>query len=285
MFVIEVFVLCVILSFIFPFLIPAMPIIFTVLIILNILRLFEGGDKGGSANGNEQDYLPPSSSERGKPGINKRNNCKQDQKSTVRPKRSWKVLDFYDQWGFDMLPVDRDGKSPMEERWLEISHKNKAVWTGWLKRGLNLGLKTGSVSNVTAIDIDTKKIPDVFWQASSLRQETQRGWHFIFQYEPDLPSGGVRKFKIDILNDGKQIVVPPSTVDGYARKWDIVLDESVDPPKMSDSIKRFLLSEINEGDFSEGAIFSETLDEDEENDSDEFRTEDVNWDENGPRRR
>jgi len=137
-----------------------------------------------------------------------------------------KALIFYQQNNFDLVPVEKNGKAPVEKLWTTKSHKNIIEWQDWLQSGLNLGAKTGKASNITVIDIDLHgaELPtDV--QAligDTLIQKTRNGIHVVFGYELGIPKTNFDlddKIHVDVQSDGGQIVIYPSVVDGVGREW------------------------------------------------------------------
>jgi DNA polymerase III epsilon subunit-like protein len=155
-------------------------------------------------------------------------------------------LNFYSKQGFDMVPIIRNGKKPIEKGWHTLHHKDKTEWAQWLKSGLNLGIKTGRASKITVLDLDSKNIPDIFMNYDfPILQKTQNGWHFVFQYDPNLPSGCIYDLKIDILNDRRQIVVSPSVVEGTHRHWYCKVEpESLIIPKMPKEIRSLIFDNM-----------------------------------------
>jgi hypothetical protein len=153
---------------------------------------------------------------------------------------------FYETKGFDLVPIQANGKIPIEKDWPNKIHKSKDEWNSWLDRDTNIGLKTGKISGVTVIDIDTKDVnPDIaqyLKEYTGILQETKKGTHYFFQYEPELPKTRIEKYKMDIETDGGQVVIYPSVVDNHARKLVVADDNSI--PKMSDEFKKFLMSNI-----------------------------------------
>lgn len=131
-----------------------------------------------------------------------------------------KALDFYKASNFDLVPVVGNTKIPGEKDWLNKEHKNKEEWLSWIKDGLNLGIKTGEKSGLTLLDIDTKNIPPYIKKLlnETLHVETDRGFHLVYSYEPDLNTTRIEDLKLDIMNGNKQFVVFPSKVDGKLRK-------------------------------------------------------------------
>jgi uncharacterized protein YlzI (FlbEa/FlbD family) len=156
---------------------------------------------------------------------------------------NYKILDLYEQLGFDLVPVAKDSKVPIELGWTSKEHKHKSEWEFWLKDGINFGLKCGKVSGVTVIDIDTKEIPEdlkiVLDKIKTMRQITSKGTHLIFKYVSELPKTRIDEYKIDIENDGGQVVLYPSVVNGVKRELEI--DDIIEMPE---EFKNFLLSKL-----------------------------------------
>ena len=143
-----------------------------------------------------------------------------------------KLLEFYEKNGFDLVPVARNQKIPVELDWVNKTHKDKKEWQQWLSEGLNFGVKTGKISGITIIDIDQKEIPEDLQKLLSyntLYQKTNKGTQFIYKYVEELPTTRIEGYKTDILNDKKQSVLPPSIVEGNSRE--IILNEIEEMPK------------------------------------------------------
>jgi len=137
-----------------------------------------------------------------------------------------KALINYQLNRFDLVPVEKNGKSPIEKEWTKKNHKSLVEWQDWLASGLNLGCKTGKISNITVIDIDLHgaEFPaDIKELAGeTLTQKTKNGYHLIFGYEEDIPKTNFDlddKIHIDVQSDGGQIVIYPSVVDGIGREF------------------------------------------------------------------
>ncbi len=151
-------------------------------------------------------------------------------------------LKFYQKNGFDMVPLAKNAKFPIEKDWVNKLHKAPTEWKDWLANGSNIGVKTGEKSNLTIIDIDTEIIPDVIdkIKGSPLIQKTKKGWHLFYSYDKDLPTTRINDLSIDILNNGKQCVLFPSIVENVARNF--INTEEISPP--SKELKEFLLSQV-----------------------------------------
>jgi len=150
-----------------------------------------------------------------------------------------KVLDFYVENGFDLVPIANNQKTPIEKDWTNKNHKQKNEWINWITNGLNIGVKTGVKSNVTIIDIDQKPIPEEIKKlmGETLIQESTNGFHLFYKYDKDFPKTRIDSLKIDIENDGGQVVSYPSKVKEVERK--INIHPVIEMPK---ELKAFLLS-------------------------------------------
>lgn len=181
------------------------------------------------------------------------------------------IFKMYKRLGFDMVPVRRQLKIPFETEWQKKSHREIQEWEGWLVDDLNIGIKTGHMSQVTVIDVDCKNLPKglpdelkpYLSNVDTLVQETNRGFHFFFQYEKDLPKTGFdivvdpkekKRYHIDIENDGGQVVAFPSEVVddetgelGFDRKFNVDRTKlhSISIAKMPDGLKKLILSKID----------------------------------------
>ena len=155
------------------------------------------------------------------------------------------ILDFYEKNYFDLVPVATNQKIPIEKGWPTKNHKNKAEWKDWLEDNLNIGIKTGKVSGITVIDIDQFPIPpeiiSLLGEEQTLYQRTTNGSHYFFKYEPDLPKTRIIDLKIDIENDGGQVIAPPSMVDGKGRKIELFPVQT-----MPIALKEFLIEQTKD---------------------------------------
>lgn len=124
-----------------------------------------------------------------------------------------KLLEDYQKAGFDLTPLQKNTKVPFELDWVNTTHKDITDWQKWLGLGMNIGVKCGTRSGITIIDIDQETIPaDIeLMKGEPVIQKTGRGWHYIYKYT-DLPTTSVPEYKIDVLNNGKQAVMAPSVI-------------------------------------------------------------------------
>lgn len=152
------------------------------------------------------------------------------------------ILSLYEKLEFDLVPIAANAKNPVEKDWTNKSHKSKEEWKDWiLNGGLNIGVKTGKISNITVIDVDQKPIPEEILKTmgKTLIQETNKGFHLFYKYEEDLPKTRIDEYKVDIENDGGQVVIRPSKINNVERKF-----ETNSIIKMPDELKKLLKSKI-----------------------------------------
>ena len=130
-----------------------------------------------------------------------------------------RYLKFYEHLGFDMVRILKNNKIPIEINWTNKEHKNPIEWKEWINDEGNIGVKTGKVSNITVLDIDDK-VPSVLekYLDLTLTQKTNKGYHIFFKYDSELPNSRIIENKIDIQNDGAQVVIAPSVVEQIRRK-------------------------------------------------------------------
>ena len=152
------------------------------------------------------------------------------------------LLDFYEKRRFDLVPVAKGEKYPIEKAWTSKTHKNKEEWEQWLFNSLNLGVKCGAISNITVIDIDTKQIPEELKNllGNTLIQQTPHGWQYYYKFEEELPKTRIDEYKIDLETTGGQVVIEPSFTDNKPRNF----LELKEPIKMPEELKKFLLEKV-----------------------------------------
>lgn len=155
-----------------------------------------------------------------------------------------RLFDFYEKNDFDLVPVLRGGKSPIEKGWPNKPHKFKEEWDTWLQDGINIGVKTGKASNIIVLDLDTKDIPSelsMLHTATTLTQITKKGYHYFFKYDAEIPNSRIEKWKLDIQSDGAQVVIAPSIVEDTDRSMGALDDIEVIP----EELKKLLLENID----------------------------------------
>jgi len=162
-----------------------------------------------------------------------------------------KLLKFYEENNFDLVAIAKNQKIPIETAWTTKNHKDIDEWRRWLADGLNIGVKTGKMSGVTILDVDQKPIPEAIKKimGKTLIQESTNGWHLFYKYEEDLPKTRIDEYKIDLENDGGQVVISPSLINGIKRK--LTFNSII---KMPDELKKLIKSKVTipQKTYSEG---------------------------------
>jgi len=162
---------------------------------------------------------------------------------------SYPELEEYKKLKWSLVPIAKNGKKPIEEAWTSKTHYEKAEWLKWIDSGLNIGCRTGEVSQITVIDVDLKIPPtpemETIYQelkkCKTLTQNSPHGTHFIFQYDKELQtSTKIQGVTIDIRNDGGQILVSPSKITGLQYNW---ANLNTEIKTISESLKIKLISD------------------------------------------
>lgn len=161
------------------------------------------------------------------------------------------MLQKYEAWGWSLVPVRANTKiADIEKDWQKKEHKNISEWRDWLKSGLNFGINGGEISNITIIDIDTKKVPQELqpYLDTTLMQTTPKGYHLFWKYDPTLPTVNLRSksggdLPVEIRSNGSQTVIYPSIVEGKDRFFN---DKEIQP--MPEGLKIWLNQFITPND-------------------------------------
>jgi len=183
-----------------------------------------------------------------------------------------KLLDFYNMNKFDLVPIAKESKVPVEKNWTKASHKKLSEWKEWINNDLNIGVKSGKISNITVIDVDIltkqekkeiregladekrkeeilkrkealeKKVDDILkpfiGNKKTLKMENLGGYQLFFKYEKDIPKTyfDIENIHIDIENDGGYCLIPPSKLPNSERKFTSLIPPVNMPTKLKDFI-------------------------------------------------
>jgi putative DNA primase/helicase len=135
-------------------------------------------------------------------------------------KRTAAVALDYLNGGFSVIPIKSKGKKPIVE-WKQFQ-KEKATreqiaywWQKYPKA--NIGIVTGSVSGIVAIDCDSKKAAKEFEKAYPEAKKTRqvvtgKGRHFYFGWTDGIRNNVASRLGhgIDVRGEGGFVVAPPS---------------------------------------------------------------------------
>jgi hypothetical protein len=158
-----------------------------------------------------------------------------------------KLLQVYESRHWALVPCAKKGKAPIQAEWQKKENRTPTEWFHWISSGLNVGVRTGSVSNITVLDFDLlsraekaelvkpgltdkrkeeilqkKVIPESIksLMGETLMQETHGGFQAFYSYS-DLPKTAINEgeLHIDLENDGGQVVIPPSYQVGVEEEY------------------------------------------------------------------
>lgn len=115
------------------------------------------------------------------------------------------------------------GKRPVLKGWSQRTIDSE-VKLKWFENRNNVGLVCGKPSGVTIIDFDSEEnlihLLDGLCVNTLQSRRTQGRRHLYFQYCPELRNCKMRKLQIEVLNDGANVVMPPSThASGDEYEW------------------------------------------------------------------
>lgn len=155
------------------------------------------------------------------------------------------LLKKYYEAGFYLFPLNPGTKIPLKGfSWTTQAVCNLEVWKGWIERGYGLALTLGKNSKVVAVDFDSKETYQKLENKTgdTLVQTTQRGMHFLYNYEECfiktlnevLRNDG---YEMELRTEGAYIVIAPTSVDGEVRQWN---NKKI--VNMPSELKQFFLS-------------------------------------------
>lgn len=122
------------------------------------------------------------------------------------------------------------GKHPRIGGWQREASRDPARvlewWESWPDAGV--GVATGEGSGIVVVDVDPRAGGAESWQRveeealvpDTLRQVTSGGFHLVYRYDGRIPEKLRPLPGIEVLTNGQQVVVPPTTCGyGQARVW------------------------------------------------------------------
>jgi hypothetical protein len=131
----------------------------------------------------------------------------------------------YAKRGWSVIPCYPGTKKPRGE-WKQYQEKRRteedliAHWQAYADD--NVGIVTGKISNISAVDIDGVVGAESFETLPSLPQtrihSTPHGKHYIYEYDERLYTAAGFLPGVDVRSDGGFIIAPPSKVDGLEYK-------------------------------------------------------------------
>lgn len=153
------------------------------------------------------------------------------------------ALSYYDQFSWFVIPTDPGAKKPYygftyRDRYGDHlpTREVAASWEEWDKPGVRVGTRTGAVSGIIVLDVDSKEAHDFIKSKQHpicpMVQSPREGGglHLYFKHpgfyvKSTVALGGVEG--LDIRGDGGIVVLPPSPdhKSGRAYEWIIPPDE------------------------------------------------------------
>lgn len=121
-----------------------------------------------------------------------------------------------------VIPISKTGKNPVIPNWSQYCTilPPEHLVEQWEKNShlYNIGICCGKASNIIVLDIDDDSLLDKC-QPSPIRRRGKKGEARFFKYNPNIKLE--HRYKVDILTDGSQILVPPSIhpETGKPYKW------------------------------------------------------------------
>lgn len=129
----------------------------------------------------------------------------------------------YAQKGWKVFPLSPGGKNPIHSGGFHNATDDLEQIIDWWTQypNANIGVATGSMSDIWVLDVDIKKqdgvatikklIEKYGTPSKTLIQKTASGgWHYIYKHQNGLGSNAARLTGIDVRADGGYIVVAPS---------------------------------------------------------------------------
>lgn len=142
--------------------------------------------------------------------------------------------------GWSVIPLHSNKKTPArpwKQRQVEPFNPDniKEMWA--TDPDYNIGIVTGRLSGISVLDVDGKKGFDSLNDAGislpkTFTVKTKRGFHYYYQYHPDIQNSNGILPKVDLKSDGGLIVGAGSMVEGvqYSVYDDCPIAEWKNPP-------------------------------------------------------
>jgi len=146
-----------------------------------------------------------------------------------------KFIQEYLDGGFSLIPLKNNGKEACI-KW-KIYQSQRAgledILSWYIKfPGANIGIITGKISKLVVIDVDDpSKLPELFKRLpeaeKTTRVKTKRCCHFYFSNNEHKIKSTKNLFNlgIELHAEGRQMVGPPSKIDGFTYNFEIPLSE------------------------------------------------------------
>lgn len=141
----------------------------------------------------------------------------------------------YASWGWPVLPVVSNGKTPATRHGVHDATTDPEIITRWWAQNpeFNIGIAAGERSGIVVFDIDPRNGGEESWSQwtdsngnlpdGAMQLTAGGGQHFIAEYDPEIRSCKLAD-GIDLLADGRYFVAYPSTIEGRRYEWEASSD-------------------------------------------------------------
>lgn len=161
------------------------------------------------------------------------------------------ALYYAEKLEWSIIPIGKDKKPLIAWKKFQTEKASSEQIKEWFRyyEGMNIGVVTGGISNLTIIDIDPRHggSDEALREIKTVKVKTGGGgWHYYFQYEQGIQNRAGLQDGIDVRSEGGYVAAPPSLhSSGNKYEW-IESPESLPVAIMPSSIKEwFATSKIN----------------------------------------
>lgn len=152
---------------------------------------------------------------------------------------------YVSKYGWSIFPVGVDKKPLVEWKQYQDHKPTPDELTQWSKQfpNANIGLITGKLSGVIAVDIDPRHggTDEAFKEVVTVKSRTGGGgFHYLFKYESGINNQANIQSGIDIRGEGGYIVLPPSIHQSKQRYEWINSPESTPLASLPDFVKDWI---------------------------------------------
>lgn len=126
---------------------------------------------------------------------------------------------LYRDFGWNLVPLYNYTKNPAPYAWkkFETEKMTSEDFDAWYddENLTGIGVVTGEISGITAVDEDSYKADGMSFHLSSplVAESANGGRHYYFRFNPDVKTTGFRKgVNLEVKSSGGFIVLPPSKV-------------------------------------------------------------------------
>ena len=156
----------------------------------------------------------------------------------MNPILKW-ALFYQDKLGWSIIPINPKSKRPIVKwkHFIKYAAQPEQLEAWWGENpNANIGVVTGSISNLTVIDIDEYEVPGTLaymkelyadatedptppWEHTVTARTPSGGYHWFFQHRDDMVSRRVIP-AVDCKTEGGYVVISPSRLNGRRYSWE-----------------------------------------------------------------